>query len=842
MKKKIFVLSSILFSFWCTSVCAELSESELSLISSNFLSFKSSDLTPKSILPIEKNAQILGYIISLDSPGYLLIPANRSLPPIKAYSLKSDFETLPSWYKDFLVEELEYFHENRNITPRAVSPNAAKWDFLLNFTGRQPRYTAGEILITAHWNQRNPYNKKLPKIDGKTVVTGCVQVAQAQVMHYHQHPARGIGIAYHEWNGKSLESVLYKNYFWESMPDAADADTPEHLQDEIALLLKDIAIVNGAEFGLSSTSTSLNKIGFMRHFGYATDMKTMDNQDEAAFFAALKDEIDNDRPVLLSLPGHMVVADGYADNDPTGKSIHLNMGWGGHDDDFYVLNENIVTTQYSFPPNLDIIYNVRPCNSAESNCFSDLSALETGDSVSGSVISGEFNSEYDIDSHSVYLKGNTIITGDSGNGNQFFYVMVYGNGDTVEISSKETINQTFAPGKYEIWISLKNEDGAGYNYPTNFDAYTVNISTETLNQEELDAIDHLDVAPEIHNIFSDIVLSSAYSIRIDATDKDGDQVALSAVSSSSDIDTVISNDVLTLTSTVSAGYGQITVTATANGKQVHKTFMVLVNDTPLHFGNTFTINGIFENQQDFNQHAVFLDGECTISGDRGYSNQAFYSSVLDENGNYLVPMNDAAIVNTFNVDTYSIGASLQQNPGSSGMFYKYEEDTAAYTFFVSCPDSTVTIEDVAAHLGISIQTSHLISGHILDVNGNGIPAVAINFSNGYGSVMTNDSGAYQLSVSSGWSGTASPAKEGFIFAPPSRTYSALNSDHSNENYNGLLLGDVDHSGEIDLSDAILSLRVNVGIGTITVFADADVNNDDRVGLEEAIFCLRVLSQ
>jgi len=205
-------------------------------------------------------------------------------------------------------------------------------------------------------------------------------------------------------------------------------------------------------------------------------------------------------------------------------------------------------------------------------------------------------------------------------------------------------------------------------------------------------------------------------------------------------------------------------------------------------------------------------------------------------------MNDAAIVNTFNVDTYSIGASLQQNPGSSGMFYKYEEDTAAYTFFVSCPDSTVTIEDVAAHLGISIQTSHLISGHILDVNGNGIPAVAINFSNGYGSVMTNDSGAYQLSVSSGWSGTASPAKEGFIFAPPSRTYSALNSDHSNENYNGLLLGDVDHSGEIDLSDAILSLRVNVGIGTITVFADADVNNDDRVGLEEAIFCLRVLSQ
>lgn len=52
-------------------------------------------------------------------------------------------------------------------------------------------------------------------------------------------------------------------------------------------------------------------------------------------------------------------------------------------------------------------------------------------------------------------------------------------------------------------------------------------------------------------------------------------------------------------------------------------------------------------------------------------------------------------------------------------------------------------------------------------------------------------------------------------------------------------GDVNADGSVNLTDAILALKVVAGVSSGTpVFTDADVNGDGRIGVEEAIFALR----
>jgi len=58
---------------------------------------------------------------------------------------------------------------------------------------------------------------------------------------------------------------------------------------------------------------------------------------------------------------------------------------------------------------------------------------------------------------------------------------------------------------------------------------------------------------------------------------------------------------------------RVVVNATANGKTVQKSFIVMVLNEEVHAGKEYTIPGFFDNQDDYNTHKVVLDGQCTIN-------------------------------------------------------------------------------------------------------------------------------------------------------------------------------------------------------------------------------------
>jgi len=76
-----------------------------------------------------------------------------------------------------------------------------------------------------------------------------------------------------------------------------------------------------------------------------------------------------------------------------------------------------------------------------------------------------------------------------------------------------------------------------------------------------------------------------------------------------------------------------------------------------------------------------------------------------------------------------------------------------------------------------------ISGYVRDTNGFGIPNVTMNFSNNGGSATTDNAGYYSNAVPEGWSGTVTPYKLFYSFAPASQTYSNVTSAQS-QNFTG----------------------------------------------------------
>jgi hypothetical protein len=554
---------------------------------------------------------VVASLFHLKGGGYILVAASGELTPIKAYSFESNFSTLPDPYRRFVLLEMETNIRNLQATRGtmainpAASENRKRWDFLLGaLPMRTPQeYLPDTVLLTTRWNQGEPYNKFLPEIDNQHTLTGCVNTAVAQVLRYHRHPQRGTGVVTYPWNSQTLKAIFYRTFNWDNMPDSLSGATPVYQVDEVALLMRDLAIANYTSFGVDASPAGVNASVLVQDLSYSNQATSMTNTNMNLFFATIKAEIDALRPVFLIFPGHMTVADGYS-SDPSGRKIHVNMGWGGHSDDYYYLDQAVQAGGYTFPtnpPNLTIYYNIKPCSG--SDCV--LAPIDTGP----------------------------------------------------------------------------------------------------------------DVAPVINNAFNDILLSPAsgspYRILVDARDENGDTLTLSVANTNAEaVSAQLSGNILELTHLTSTKVAsKITVRAQANGQTAEKSFIVLLSDEEVSFGREFELRGVFANQYDYDKHKVILDGSCTMKGYRGYSNQAFYTSVMNLVEQAVVPMNDVEIQGTFARNTYLIGASLEQNPGGFGSYYGYQQgQNDAYSITISCPSADASISTVAQLLGINLSGTEDNSG------------------------------------------------------------------------------------------------------------------------------------
>ena len=67
------------------------------------------------------------------------------------------------------------------------------------------------------------------------------------------------------------------------------------------------------------------------------------------------------------------------------------------------------------------------------------------------------------------------------------------------------------------------------------------------------------------------------------------------------------------------------------------------------------------------------------------------------------------------------------------------------------------------------------------------------------------------------------------------------TNSTDENSRPIIKGAINADGSVDLADAILALKISVGISWSDVYSNRDVNEDGRIGIEEVIYILQKIS-
>lgn len=205
---------------------------------------------------------------------------------------------------------------------------------------RKAQYTP-KLLPTAQYNQVAPYNSGIE--DGGLV--GCVGTALAIIMKYHQWPDSGIGTkeySYYDVSGNTItQSYDYSKPFdWPNTLDKYEENgqyTDAQL-NAIATLSYASAVAAGTFFD------SLNSIGFMDealstvwdnlYYDVASRNQFQMYTTNDDWEYSIREQIDEDLPVLYAGGTHAFVVDGYDENG----LFHINWGWGGSGNGYFDLD------------------------------------------------------------------------------------------------------------------------------------------------------------------------------------------------------------------------------------------------------------------------------------------------------------------------------------------------------------------------------------------------------------------------------------------------------------------------------------------------------------------------
>jgi PKD repeat protein len=330
------------------------------------------------IEPFFVEGGLVGFVIDVAPLGFVLVPADDELPPIKAYSTDSVFIQDSEGFADWVgqdLKEITNMLRTESVKKVVFMPiNAKLWGWLRenNFLESVPAVSTlpPPILTTTNWDQMDPYNRfcpEWPQDSGSKTPVGCVATASAQVMRYWSWPPQGTGS--HSYTSQThrfqLSADFNHAYNWDNMPDSLSfATSPQ--KDEVARLGSDLGIAFDMDYdpdGSGAYTTDAVSV-LTQYFYYSSEIK-FDGYtgDETSWFTLFKTEVDAGRPSLMSIRGpdggHAVVCDGYRTDQ--GNMLHLNFGWGGWASTYYAPN-NVKSSSFdlSWIDTQEIVRSIMP--------------------------------------------------------------------------------------------------------------------------------------------------------------------------------------------------------------------------------------------------------------------------------------------------------------------------------------------------------------------------------------------------------------------------------------------------------------------------------------------------
>lgn len=192
-------------------------------------------------------------------------------------------------------------------------------------------------LTTTAWGQEEFFNAYCPEDDYAAptndghVYTGCVTVAMAQIMKYHNHPYQGNGSKSYEDYPYGVLTADYGNtiYNWNNMPDGLST-----YNNDVAQLMYHAATSISTEFSPTYTAGYTSRVdeALIYHFNYDNEAQFIIRNSHSGqpWNDIVVSELNLNRPVLMTGyqgtgASHAWVIDGYS----TDNYYHVNWGWEG---------------------------------------------------------------------------------------------------------------------------------------------------------------------------------------------------------------------------------------------------------------------------------------------------------------------------------------------------------------------------------------------------------------------------------------------------------------------------------------------------------------------------------
>lgn len=296
-----------------------------------------------------------------DNGGFVVVSNDDRTIPILGFSDSGviDPDNMPdnmrAWLQGY-ADEIAWAKEHMSNNAKTTKAGAAQAPRRVGSHSTAPIAP----LVTARWNQSTPFNDLCPDYSsGKRAVTGCVATAMAQVMYYHKWPQAATAVipAYTTSSyGINMPSLPATTFDWDNMLD----EYSRHWNGSKWETLPDYTAVQGTavatlmqycgssvlmDYGPTSNSnTDMVASALREYFDYnatTTQFVSRSLYSAAKWADLMYYELAKGRPVVYggqsSGGGHEFVCDGYQYADGT-DFFHINWGWGGMSDDYFVLS------------------------------------------------------------------------------------------------------------------------------------------------------------------------------------------------------------------------------------------------------------------------------------------------------------------------------------------------------------------------------------------------------------------------------------------------------------------------------------------------------------------------
>lgn len=317
---------------------------------------------------------VICYVFKLEPAGFMIVAADDNLPPVLAYDFSTDFPIdveRNNSVLQLIISDLNLRQANVSRLPEQVLLKRKEaWKQLLKAEGNfkpgvlfqqwppEGTTSTGGWLAT-NWTQSPPYNNFCPMdpVTNNRSVAGCPATAMAQIVNYYQT----INNTVFSDNDDYHHNYAGRNYWIDD--DYVEIDFPcfpdlNAYFDTVTMSFESGSALKNNEkaaltFGCGVaahqvyTSQASGTFGvdqaeqaYLR-FGFSNAL-LLDGTD-TSLYTHLAQNIMEARPAHLAVVdpgwtmGHNVVADGYNTDD----YFHLNFGWGGSYNGWYLLPDEI---------------------------------------------------------------------------------------------------------------------------------------------------------------------------------------------------------------------------------------------------------------------------------------------------------------------------------------------------------------------------------------------------------------------------------------------------------------------------------------------------------------------